>query len=61
MTTIEQVYVFYQQECDHAEKHFSRGHTKKYPPLFTEKEWEEIRRLNKIQEEEKRLFNDQNK
>ncbi len=61
MTTNETVYIFNKQECDPNKKYFSRGHTKQYVPFFTEKEWEEIRQLNKIQEEEKRFLNDQNK
>lgn len=52
MTTNEQVYIFHKL-CDPNEKHFSRGHSKKYPPIFTEKEWEEIRKLNKIKTNEK--------
>jgi hypothetical protein len=53
MNTREQVYVFYQQECDPNESHHARGHANKYAPIFTEKEWEEYRRINLRQEEEK--------
>jgi hypothetical protein len=52
MNTSEQVYIF-NKLSDPNEKHFSRGHTKKYAPIFTEKEWAEIRRLNKIKTNEK--------